>query len=148
MAQSSVQGSHSTGSILIPAALHVGSWDTSHTEKEKGKVWEFCQVCGHWEEGIGLMNFLALLILVKPKPQASECSRNPLHKLINHSAQGFRGQIDSLMSEVAFFAAHQGCVTSPICFRACSKVSAADRQQPGANHWWLHQPLVNTAGGC
>lgn len=137
VAQSSVQGSQSTGSLLIAAALHVRRWDTSHTEKGEGKMWEFCQVCGHWEEGIGLMNFSALMILVKPKPRASECSRNPLHKLINRSAQGFRAGIDSLVSEVTFLAAHQGYLTCTTCFRASSKVSAAGRQS-----------LVQTSGGC
>lgn len=71
MAQSSVQGCHSTGSTRIPAALHVRRWHSSHTEKEEGTMWEFFQVCGHWEEGISLMNFSALMILVKPKPHAS-----------------------------------------------------------------------------
>lgn len=78
------------------------------------------------------MNFSALMILVKPEPRASECFRNPLHKLINHSAQGFRGGIDSLMAEVTFFAAPQGCLTSAICFRASAKGSS----------------LVQTTGVC
>lgn len=31
------------------------------------------------------------------------CLRNPLHKLIDHSAQGLRSRIYSLMSEITFF---------------------------------------------
>lgn len=48
VAQSSAQGSHS---ILLPAALHVRRWDTSHTEKGEGKCGNFakCVVTGRKE---------------------------------------------------------------------------------------------------